>query len=66
MVVFLNKVDAVDDPELLDLVELEVRELLTKNDFPGDDIPVIRGSRPQGPRGHATTSTTRPTPASRS
>ena len=44
MVVFLNKVDAVDDPELLDLVELEVRELLTKNNFPGDDIPVIRGS----------------------
>src|SRR5664280_934365 len=44
MVVFLNKVDAVDDEELLDLVELEVRELLTKNHFPGDDIPVIRGS----------------------
>jgi elongation factor Tu len=44
MVVFLNKVDAVDDPELLDLVELEVRELLTKNHFPGDDIPVVRGS----------------------
>jgi len=44
MVVFLNKVDAVDDPELLDLVELEVRELLTKNNFPGDDVPVIRGS----------------------
>jgi elongation factor Tu len=43
-VVFLNKVDMVDDPELLDLVELEVRELLTKNNFPGDDIPVIRGS----------------------
>jgi len=44
VVVFLNKCDAVDDPELLDLVELEVRELLTKNHFPGDDIPVIRGS----------------------
>jgi elongation factor Tu len=44
IVVFLNKVDAVDDPELLDLVELEVRELLTKYNFPGDDIPVIRGS----------------------
>src|SRR5271157_5405631 len=44
MVIFLNKVDAVDDPELLDLVELEVRELLTKNHFPGDDIPIIRGS----------------------
>ncbi|MDP6461479.1 MAG: elongation factor Tu, partial [Gemmatimonadota bacterium] len=44
IVVFLNKVDQVDDPELLDLVELEVRELLSKYDFPGDDIPVIRGS----------------------
>jgi len=44
IVVFLNKVDAVDDPELLDLVELEVRELLTKYAFPGDDTPVIRGS----------------------
>jgi elongation factor Tu len=44
IVVFLNKVDAVDDPELLDLVELEVRELLTKYAFPGDDLPVIRGS----------------------
>src|SRR5467141_2588070 len=44
IVVFLNKVDVVDDPELLDLVELEVRELLTKYQFPGDDIPVIRGS----------------------
>ena len=44
MVVFMNKVDAVDDPELLDLVELEVRDLLSKYEFPGDDIPVIRGS----------------------
>ncbi len=44
IVAFLNKVDLVDDPELLDLVELEVRELLSKYDFPGDDIPVIRGS----------------------
>jgi len=44
IVVFLNKCDMVDDPELLDLVELEVRELLTKNQFPGDEIPVIRGS----------------------
>ena len=43
IVVFLNKVDMVDDAELLDLVELEVRELLTKYNFPGDDIPVIRG-----------------------
>ncbi len=44
MVVFMNKVDMVDDPELLDLVELEVRELLSKYEFPGDEIPVIRGS----------------------
>ena len=44
MVVFLNKVDAVDDPELLELVELEVRELLTQYDFPGDEIPIIMGS----------------------
>ncbi|PIQ85900.1 MAG: elongation factor Tu [Candidatus Omnitrophica bacterium CG11_big_fil_rev_8_21_14_0_20_45_26] len=44
IVVFLNKVDAVDDPELVDLVELEVRELLKKYDFPGDDIPIVRGS----------------------
>jgi elongation factor Tu len=44
IVVFLNKVDMVDDEELLDLVELEVRELLSKYDFPGDDIPVVRGS----------------------
>jgi elongation factor Tu len=44
IVVFLNKVDLVDDPELLDLVELEVRELLNKYEFPGDDTPIIRGS----------------------
>jgi elongation factor Tu len=44
VVVFLNKCDLVDDPELLDLVELEVRELLTKYDYPGDELPVIRGS----------------------
>ena len=44
IVVFMNKVDMVDDEELLDLVELEVRELLSKYDFPGDDIPVVRGS----------------------
>lgn len=44
MVVFLNKVDMVDDKELLDLVELEVRELLSKYKFPGDDIPIVRGS----------------------
>ncbi len=44
IVVFMNKVDAVDDPELLDLVELELRDLLKKNEFPGDEIPIIRGS----------------------
>jgi elongation factor Tu len=44
IIVFMNKCDMVDDPELLDLVELEVRELLSKYEFPGDDIPVVRGS----------------------
>ncbi|MDP2301834.1 MAG: elongation factor Tu [Ignavibacteria bacterium] len=44
MVVFMNKVDMVDDPELLELVEVELRELLTKYEFPGDDIPIIQGS----------------------
>src|SRR5690606_15122592 len=44
IVVFLNKIDMVDDPELLDLVELEVRELLSEYDFPGDEVPVIKGS----------------------
>src|SRR5579875_3487720 len=44
IVVYLNKVDQVDDPELLELVELEIRELLSSYDFPGDDIPVIKGS----------------------
>ena len=58
IVVFLNKVDMVDDEELLDLVELEVRELLSKYEFPGDDIPIIRGSAlkaldgGRGRRGH--------------
>lgn len=47
VVVFLNKCDMVDDPELLDLVELEVRELLSKYEFPGDDIPFVRGSATQ-------------------
>ena len=42
--VFLNKVDQVDDDELLDLVEMEVRELLNEYDFPGDDVPVVKGS----------------------
>jgi len=44
IIVFLNKVDMMDDPELLELVEMEVRELLVKNKFPGDDVPIIRGS----------------------
>src|SRR5207248_125309 len=44
LVVFMNKVDMVDDPEILDLVELEVRELLKKYQFPGDTTPVVRGS----------------------
>src|SRR5213595_4194468 len=44
IVVFLNKADMVDDPELLELVEVEVRELLAKYEYPGDDVPVIRGS----------------------
>jgi elongation factor Tu len=44
IVVYMNKIDQVDDPELLDLVEMEIREALTEQQFPGDDIPVIRGS----------------------
>src|ERR1700745_4329610 len=51
MVVFLNKVDMVDDPELLDLVELEVRELLSSYGFPGDEIPIVRGSALQALEG---------------
>ena len=43
IVVFLNKCDMVDDAELLELVEMEVRELLSKYDFPGDDVPIIKG-----------------------
>src|ERR1043166_3233315 len=53
IVVFLNKCDMVDDPELLDLVELEVRDLLSKYEFPGDDIPVIRGSAVKALEGDA-------------
>ena len=49
IVVFLNKVDLVDDPELLDLVEMEIRELLNKYEFPGDDTPIVRGSAKAGP-----------------
>ena len=44
IVVFINKCDDVDDPELLDLVEMDIRDVLSQNDFPGDDVPVIRGS----------------------
>src|ERR1700733_5715735 len=44
IVVFMNKIDTVDDPELLDLVELELRELLTKYNFPGNEVPIVRGS----------------------
>jgi elongation factor Tu len=44
LVVFMNKIDLVDDPELVDLVEMEVRELLSKYEFPGDDIPIVKGS----------------------
>src|SRR5438874_318140 len=59
LVVFMNKVDMVDDPEILDLVELEVRELLKKYQFPGDDVPVVRGSalqaneKPEDPKAAA-------------
>jgi elongation factor Tu len=53
IVVFMNKVDLVDDPELLELVELEIRELLSSYDFPGDDIPVIQGSALGGLSGDA-------------
>ena len=53
IVVFLNKCDAVEDPELTDLVEMEVRELLSKYNFPGDDVPVIRGSALGGLNGEA-------------
>jgi elongation factor Tu len=53
IVVFMNKIDMVDDPELLDLVELEMRELLTFYEFPGDDIPVVRGSALKAMQGDA-------------
>ena len=60
IVVFLNKCDQVDDEELLELVELEVRELLSSYDFPGDDIPVIRGSALQAMEGEAGSDATTP------
>lgn len=53
IVVFMNKCDAVEDPELLDLVELEVRELLSQYEFPGDDIPIVRGSALKAMEGDA-------------
>ena len=53
LVVFLNKVDMVDDEELLELVEMEVRDLLSEYDFPGDDVPVIAGSRLKALEGDA-------------
>ena len=54
LVVFMNKVDMVDDPELLDLVEMEVRDLLSKYDFPGDEIPIVKGSALKAAEGDAT------------
>src|SRR5215211_6472878 len=54
IVVFMNKTDLVDDPELLDLVEMEVRDLLTQYDFPGDKIPIIKGSAVKALNGVAT------------
>ena len=60
IVVFLNKCDQVDDEELLELVELEVRELLSSYDFPGDDIPVVRGSALQAMEGEAGSDATTP------
>lgn len=53
IVVFMNKTDMVDDPELLDLVEMEIRELLSKYEFPGDDVPIIRGSALKAVEGNA-------------
>ncbi|WP_262364775.1 GTP-binding protein, partial [Aeromonas sobria] len=53
MIVFMNKCDMVDDEELLELVEMEVRELLTEYDFPGDDLPVVRGSALKALEGEA-------------
>jgi elongation factor Tu len=60
IVVFLNKVDMVDDPELLDLVELEVRELLKTYEFPGDQVPVIRGSATQALEGTGSDEASKP------
>ncbi|MBU9813283.1 elongation factor Tu, partial [Rahnella sp. C60] len=54
MIVFMNKCDMVDDEELLELVEMEVRELLSAYEFPGDDIPVIKGSALKALEGDAT------------
>jgi len=51
IVVFMNKTDMVDDEELIELVEMEVRELLSEYEFPGDDIPILKGFSPKGARG---------------
>ena len=59
IVVFMNKCDQVDDEELLELVEMEIRELLSEYEFPGDDIPIIRGSALQALESTATTPTLR-------
>lgn len=67
IIVFLNKADMVDDAELLELVEMEVRELLSKYDFPGDDTPIVKGSaagagRRQGRTGRASDPVAGPSP----
>ncbi len=59
MVVYMNKVDQVDDAELLELVEMEVRELFSSYDYPGDDIPIIKGSALAGDDRRATTPSAR-------
>ena len=62
IVIFLNKVDQMDDEELLELVELELRELLDIYEFPGDETPIVRGSACRHSNAAATTSTTKITP----
>ena len=60
IVVFMNKCDQVDDPELLELVEMEIRDLLNEYEFPGDDTPIIKGSALAGPGEHLYRSSTLP------
>ena len=62
MVIFLNKVDMMDDEELLELVELELRELLDSYEFPGDETPIVRGSALQALESESTTRTHQNTP----